>query len=65
MFNINLWIEKITKLIKDSLQESKNIMLDNWQKYNKTATKYMESVKEYEELNDYFKQGDWTTHERV
>ena len=51
MFNINLWIEKLTKLVKSSLQESKEAMLANWDKYNNTANKYMESVKEYEQLN--------------
>lgn len=30
--------------------------------YNKTAIKYMDSLKEYQELDGYFRNGDWSAH---
>lgn len=39
--------------------------MENWNNYNATATKYMESLKDYQELNGFFRNGDWTTHEHV
>lgn len=41
LFNINLWIEKLSKLMKSSLEESKTIIMDNWTKYNATAQKHL------------------------
>ena len=36
--------------------------LEYWNKYNKTAEKYIQNTKEYEEFREYFKKGDWSTH---
>lgn len=65
LFNINLWIQKLSKLVKSSLEESKRIIMDNWVKYNATAQKHLQSISKYEVLNKYFKEGDWTTNEHV
>lgn len=55
LFNINLWIEKLSKLVKSSLDESKTNIMNNWTKYNASAQKHLDSISEYEELNNYFK----------
>ncbi len=65
LFNINLWIQKLSKLVKSSLEESKRIIMDNWVKYNATAQKHLQSIGQYEVLNKYFKEGDWTTNDHV
>lgn len=45
MLNITLWIEKITTTVKSSMEESKNKMLENWNKYFGTAQKHLDSIK--------------------
>lgn len=63
--NFEILMQNTHQVITDALEKYQQMIIQNWELYNKEAQRHLDSEKDYDNLMDFFRKGNWTVHDHV